>query len=47
MVWLQLVLAAAFVSFAGLLSLAAWRATDLAARADRIFPSLDQGKNRT
>lgn len=47
MVWLQLVLVAAFVSFAALLSLAAWRAMELAARADRLFPSLDQGKIRT
>lgn|GEM_PF-7061674 len=46
MVWLQIVLVAAFVSFAALLSLAAWRATDLAARADRLFPALDQGKPR-
>lgn len=47
MVWLQLVLVAAFVSFAALLSLAAWRAMELATRADRLFPSLDQGKIRT
>lgn len=47
MVWLQLVLVAAFVSFAALLSLAAWRAMELAVRADRLFPSLDQGKIRT
>lgn len=44
MVWLQIVLVAAFVSFAALLSLAAWRARSLSARADRLFPSLDQGK---
>lgn len=46
MVWLQIILVAAFVSFAALFSLAAWRATDLAARADRLFPASEQGNPR-
>lgn len=45
MVWLQIVLVAAFVTFAALLTLAAWRAKELSARADRLFlPSMDQGQ---
>lgn len=46
MVWLQIVLVAAFVSFAALLSLAALRTRELSARADKLFPPMDQGKPR-